>query len=360
MVKIIGILTLSLHTNFGGIIQAVALSHWLQSRGWETTLLKRRRPLSGVQALALPVLEYLPFQNIKGVRHREKSRKRHEPFIASHFDGQTAVLRSSKALARAVDKHKLDAIVVGSDQVWQVKYLDRSTVTDFFLGFGAEDAYLRLSYAASFGVGTWNFPEYTPEVSRLLARFKAVSVREASGVNICRDDLGRPDAQHVLDPTLLVSPDFYSGICGSKPTKSDKNVLCYMLDHPTIRSQILAELGPAYREETLSLEHSDRLTVPAWISSFRDADFVVTDSYHGTIFSIIFERPFISIANEERGAERFTSLLALLGLSDRLIRADAPGRIAELVATPIDFVPVRAALARLRRLSEDYLKDTLA
>ena len=207
-----GILTLSLNANFGGIIQAVALSHWLTSRGWETTLLNRRRPVSRLQALALPILAYLPFQNIRGIRHRETARRRHLPFINRHFTRRSPILRSSADMERTVKTQGIEAVIVGSDQVWQIKYLNRNLVPDFFLGFGGDDAFRRISYAASFGVGTWNFPEQTETVSKLLARFDAVSVREASGVDICRDDLGRGDAQHVLDPTLLVDPAFHRSV----------------------------------------------------------------------------------------------------------------------------------------------------
>lgn len=360
MVKRIGILTLSHNENFGGIIQTVALSHWLTSHGREVTLMDRRSPLSRAQALALPLLEHVPFQNIGGVRRRGMSRKRHRSFIDSHFTRRTAVLRSSSEMEQAVRDHKLDAVIVGSDQVWRISYAHPSTVTDFFLGFGDADAFRRISYAASFGVETWNFPNLTADVSRLLSRFDAVSVREASGVDICRDVLGRSDAQHVLDPTLLVPASFHSKICAAVPETSQKNVLCYMLDNPDIRALVLSELGPDYVERTLSLTHSTDVTVPMWLASFRDSDFVITDSFHGTIFSIIFEKPFIAISNAGRGAARFTSLLDLLGLSDRLIEDDAPERISELVATPIDFASARSRLAELREVSEAYLFRALA
>ncbi len=359
MVNRVGILTLSLNANFGGIIQAVALSHWLTSRGCEVTLMNRRRPISRAQAFALPILEHLPLQNIRGVRHRELSRKRHRPFIMKHFTRSSAILRSSADMVQAVRKHELDAVIVGSDQVWRIEYLNRSTVTDFFLGFGDDDAYRRISYAASFGVGSWNFPKRTAAISQLLSRFDAVSVREASGVDICRNVLGRADASLVLDPTLLVPAEFHASICAAPPEKHEKNVLCYVLDKPEIKTEVLAELGHDYVKKTLSLADSDGMTVPMWLASFRNADFVVTDSFHGMIFAIVFEKPFIAISNAKRGSDRFTSLLGLLGLPDRLIFDHTPERISELVATPIDFGAVRAKLAVLREESEAFLLGAL-
>lgn len=363
MAKRVGLLTLSLNVNFGGIIQAVALGHWLTAQGCEVVLLDRRRPGSRLKAmlipLVLPILGYLPIKSLRGFHYYEMSRRLHRPFIERNFTRRATNLRSSADMARAVRKHKLEAVIVGSDQVWRIDYMDRSMVGDFFLGFGEDGEFRRLSYAASFGVSTWTYPDLTAEVARLLARFDAVSVREASGVEICRDVFGRADAVHVLDPTLLVPAQFHHDNCAGTPAKQGKTVLCYLLDQPQIRAQVLAQLGPDHRERTLSLTHSDTITLPMWLAAFRDADFVLTDSFHGMIFSIVFERPFIAISNAKRGAARFSSLLDLLGLSDRLILDEAPERLAELVATPIDFAPVRARLAALRRESEGFLHRAL-
>lgn len=358
MVQKVGLLTLPLNANFGGIIQAVALARWLEGQGREVTLLDRRRPVSPLQGLLLPVLEAIPFQNIRGVRQRELSRKLHRPFIEANFNHRTAVLRSPADMARAVREAGIEAVVVGSDQVWRPDYIHADAVQDFFLGF--EGDFRRISYAASFGVGQWNFPEIVSDTAQNLARFDAVSVREASGVTICRETFWRTDATHVLDPTLLVRPDVYDTIAAPPAARSDQSVLCYLLDKPAIRAAALDALGSGYREQSLTLADSDSVTLPQWVAAFRDTDFVVTDSYHGTIFSIIFRRPFISIANTERGADRFTSLLGLLGLEDRLIDADAPEHIAGLVERPVDFDAVHERLAELRGASADFLSAALA
>lgn len=364
MGKRIGLLTLPLNTNFGGIIQAVSLSETLRQRGHEVVLMDRRRPVQGWQRLAMPILSAIPFQNIRGFRGMERARRLHRSFIQAHFDGRTPVLRSSAEMRRAAAEAGLEAVVVGSDQVWRLSYLHPAAVSDFFLGFLAEGGPRRIAYAASFGVGTWDYPDRTAEVADLLGKFDALSVREASGVTLCREQFGRADCAHVLDPTLLIAPEFHHRLAATVPVApavaGRRSALFYMLDNPAIRQAALAALGPGYAETGLSLGDSDKVTLPHWLSGFRDADFVVTDSFHGTIFSIVFRKPFLSIVNQARGADRFTSLLGRLGLQDRMVSEDSAEDLAALIARPIDFDAVHARLNDLRQDSAAFLDQALA
>ena len=97
-----------------------------------------------------------------------------------------------------------------------------------------------------------------------------------------------------------------------------------------------------------------------WLANFADADFVVTDSFHGCVFSIIFGKPFIAIGNAERGLGRFQSLLGELGLNDRLITglSDYQTRNDKLLAT-LNYEPVRARIDKLRQSSLQFLTDSL-
>lgn len=101
------------------------------------------------------------------------------------------------------------------------------------------------------------------------------------------------------------------------------------------------------------------IDVPGWLRAFMDADFVVTDSFHGCVFSIIFKKNFIAILNEDRGADRFTSLLDQLGLRDRLVTNPTSEKLRELAMQPIDFAPVDAKLKELRARSAAFLQEAL-
>ena len=132
---------------------------------------------------------------------------------------------------------------------------------------------------------------------------------------------------HVLDPTMLMDKEFYINEIISKydtSRVSKAELLTYVLDEEDEKKEIID-----FVKENLQIDNIHHLkgfnslkttySVPEWLASFSNADFVVTDSFHGMVFSIIFEKYFLVIGNEGRGMDRFVSLLTLLGLEDRLI-----------------------------------------
>ncbi|WP_395396234.1 polysaccharide pyruvyl transferase family protein (plasmid) [Novosphingobium sp. BL-8A] len=360
--KRVGILTLPLSINYGGIMQAVALSHYLSGKGYEVTLLDKRRPMAWWQRAALVLLEKIPFQNIKRIRQTRQTRDLHSPFIRRYIPNQTPILRSERALSRAVESYDLDTIIVGSDQVWRMDYLQDDGYKEFFLSFVPSQSIRRIAYAASFGTGEWPHESRTPIVSELLHRFHAVSVREESGVKLCKTSFGVDHCEHVLDPTLLIDPEFYKAASGAGEKGEDKIFLTYILDAPDRRPVIDAianELPVEYQLRSLVLKQASPPDLPTWLRSFRDADFVMTDSYHGTIFSLIFEKPFIAVANTGRGSDRFESLLDQLDLGHRLIALSEAHRIPELVHEPIDFREIRQKIAQKRLISAAFLDRAL-
>ncbi len=268
-------------------------------------------------------------------------------------------------MRRAVDKFGLSAIVVGSDQVWRPDYVPQDSLSDYFLGFVEGTRARRVSYAASFGHGDWRFPEHTTEVSYLLSRFDAVSVREASGLDICRDVFGLDDAVHVLDPTLLVDRAFYNRVAAAPTDRTAKVLFEYILDHdgctPTIGEEVAASLGDIYSVRSVALDAGGSLPgVGDWVRAIMDADFVMTDSFHGMVFSIIFRKNFLAVVNHKRGADRFISLAHMLGLGDRLIDGSSRDQARELAARPIDYAAVSSRLEALKARSREFLTAALA
>ena len=395
----IGLLTLPLEINYGGIMQAVALYHFLSSnQDREVVLLEREPPFprpGRIRRLASAALRRQPgltslhrllAEQPQGSgwaarlcscrparwlhgrvrvalwrRRRELLRSFHQRLIPL----RSGPLADTQDMAEAVRRFGIDTLIVGSDQVWRLDYLHEAARADFFFGFAPSPTVRKISYAASFGHGHWAFPEHTAQIKPLLARFDAVSVREASGVEICAREFGRHDARHVLDPTLLIDPSFYETIAAPAGRKSGKTLLSYVLDtgaDPSLVScELLAALGPDYAVRPLTLDvGTPAPDVPGWLRAFMDADFVVTDSFHGMVFSIIFRKNFIAVMNRNRGAERFTSLLDQLGLRDRLVGDPAPDLLHRLARTPIDFEPVARKLEELRAASAAFLRQALA
>lgn len=391
MVQRVGLLTLPLHTNYGGMLQAAALYHILSvDMGRDVVFLERNkavRPWSGrmltiralsftpgialVQCVLAKVAGRLPPAFAKKVTDKVDFAVRtwrirsHAVFLNRFLPKRTGPLTSSQAMTDAVCRLGIDAVVVGSDQVWRFEYLpDEQAKADFFLGFVPNPEVRKISYAASFGHGNWTYPALTDQTKVLLARFDAISVRETSGVAICADVLGRDDARHVIDPTLLVDPSFYDSIAKATVRKPHKVLLTYVMDRQSndadIVGQVQSMLGSDYAIRPLRLDEGlSTLSVSKWVRGFMDADFVITDSFHGTVFAIIFGKNFISIVNHGRGADRFTSLLGPLGLEDRLVSCAALEQLGDLACQAIDFAAVNAKLAPLRAASLAFLRSAI-
>lgn len=368
----VGILTLPLNTNFGGNLQAFALADTLRAMGHRTILINRRHaPRNFVEddgrveaSLARPLLA----DSIEV----ERKNRRIAAFVDRHVGPSTPAFHSSRQLARNIGRYGLDAIIVGSDQVWRPQYT-RALLEDFFLDFlkDAPPGIRKISYAASFGTDSWEYGQDSQHMAaRLLQGFDAVSVREDSGVELCRSQLGR-DALHVLDPTLLVSPERYVELFSEKVTPApEARLVAYILDPSEDRSALLAAISgrlglPAHSTNGQPYLSGDPLdgtggddSVERWLASIHGAEFFVTDSFHGMIFAILFRRPFLVYANPGRGLARFTSMLRLLGLEDRLVTQAVETDIDQALR-PIDWDEVDRHLDRMRRISMEFLKAAL-
>lgn len=356
----VGILTLPLLNNYGGILQAAALTHYLETTGHQPTLLNKKFERPKFERLAGQVLRHIPGHDIKNIRSNERERARHYPFLDAHIPARTKPLYTLRELENAARERALDAIIVGSDQVWRPGYMSAADTKVFYLD--VDLGCRKIAYAASFGKSQWTRPERIPDVKRMIAGFDAVSVREQSAVELCKDLFGRDDCTIALDPTLLVDPSFYEKM--KLPVSPGENyVLNYVLDENASAQDATATITAAsgiQKVRLLTLDDGARTaTIPEWIMAFRQASYVITDSFHGTVMSVLFRKPFMSIANMERGIDRFQSLLTQLGLMERLVTPDMTTDLSEIAAAPIDFNAVHEKLAALRLASARFLNQAL-
>ena len=375
----VAILTQPLNTNYGSILQAWALQQVLIGLGHVPTTVNRqydqRARLAGVPGKAKRFLQDAALA-VSGRtlyhRHIPFIRALQDDFIRSHIQ-LSPLIRSDADLRRYFKESGFDAIVVGSDQVWRPWYSPR--LETYFLDFVEElgdSPPRRVAYAASFGVDKWEFSPYQTSVcGGLLGCFDAVSVREDSGIALCSDYLG-VEAELVLDPTLLLArEDYIQAFCSD--TQCDSNgVLTYILDGDDEKTAIVSEVERRLMLRSFSrqprasqhiIERGERVDyqfppTDAWVRGFHEAKFVVTDSFHGTVMALLFEKPFIAIANSSRGSTRFHSLLRLVGQQDRLV--ELPGKVdLDQLLSPIDFEEVRSRLSLLRTSSVEFLRANL-
>lgn len=262
------------------------------------------------------------------------------------------------------------AVVVGSDQVWRPNMFvnKHQDVDAYFLSF-LPDSVTRVSYAASFGVDKWeetNDSALSDRVRKAMTKFNAISVREQSGITICRDNFG-VTAQHVLDPTLLNGVDFFERVIAQAGvSKQNENVVYYKLDVDAQFISAIATIGKIMSSpiEDIYYQKSDAgyryIPVANWLAKIRDSKFVVTDSFHCVCLAILFNKEFICFSNQGRGLARLESLLNTLGIEGRLLDD------GQFITKPfsdlseIDYSHVNKILMQLRIDSESFIKENLA
>ncbi len=367
----VGILTLPLHTNYGGILQAYALQTVLESIGHEAVVMDRSpyKKLSLLQKIQLyPRRIIWKLKRNEDIFVEESYNKAYpivskftQPFIEKYIH------RLEINNLYTLPKNSFDAIVVGSDQVWRPMYYGK--IENAYLEFASTWNIKRLSYAPSFGTAEWEYnKEQTEKCGRLLSKFDAVSARETSGVKLCKEHFGI-DAMHVLDPTFLLDANDYMQIVNNSGIgRSNGTLLNYILDDTCEKNSLIDKVAAEKalipfrvnsKIESVSAPLEERIQPPVeqWLRGFYDADFVVTDSFHACVFSIIFNKPFLVVGNKARGLARFESLLEMFDLKDRLVSAVEDLDIENL--NNFDWNKVNSILKSKRKESIGFLETNL-
>lgn len=328
----IAVISLKVNSNYGGILQAWALQQILIRLGHEPVLIDTASPadISFIRKSYLYPIRLINkvfFHATKPIRHEametmDWNRSMHG--VSSFINNIN--IRTIKNISE-IKETDYDGIIYGSDQVWRPGYFRHflGNMRNAFGWFARDWENIKIySYAASFGIDTLD--EYTAEeladIRRVIKRFSKISVREKSGIRLCQE-LGT-EATHVLDPTMLLdSTDYLQLIDESKlHIKKRRGIMTYILDPSDKSEKIIEELSlltGKHSFSTLAPIDSPSKSVEQWLAGFRDADFIVTDSFHACVFSIIFNKPFIVISNSTRGTARIDSLLEMFGLSQHKI-----------------------------------------
>ncbi|WP_417546728.1 polysaccharide pyruvyl transferase family protein [Marinobacter sp.] len=374
----IAIMTQPLGRNYGGIMQAWALQQVLEAAGHAPVTIDRRHDRKG-RIYNLVRMSKRAVKKAVGRWSVPLNFERYMPeilFNTRNFIEKNIVLSeplfSTADLRCHFSREQYDAVIVGSDQTWRPKY--SPNIYNFFLDFLSDSNIKRLAYAASFGVDDWEFsPTQTERCMALVKKFDVIGVRELAGVELCEQHLG-VCASHVLDPTLLLDKENYQRMLIGKQVLESKGVYTYILDQLSWKSQVVDHVSellclPVYRNQAnssmaqlKSSNISDYVmpSVKGWVKGFLEADFVVTDSFHGMVFSIIFNKPFVALVNSGRGASRFYSLANQLGLSGRLVTCFSKEEIQAVVDVPIDYKAVNNNLDLARKQSERFLYESLS
>lgn len=379
----IGILTLPLHTNYGGILQAYALQTVLNKFGHETfvfeinmfpkikiwkwtlpfKLLKRvfykllRKPTTDVFFEFRYNYIDLPRQKKHALRFRQNT----ESFINKYVNRVWVDSYDS------IIKYHPDALIVGSDQVWRWRYRGCfHGIYNAFLGFAKDWSNTKkIAYAASFGIDEWDYNEQDTILAKELIRdLDGVSVREKSAVKMCNQFLSFDKAINVLDPTMLLDIEDYKKLF-SPNTQAERGggIFSYVIDTSDDYKEFEKKISENFRLPIHYVTSPENIgeernvgPVESWLSAIFNSEIVITDSYHGTVFCIIFNKPFWVMGNRDGGYARFTSLLSTFGLEDRLV---LEGDFNKDWKSYIDWSKVNLKRQDLKVLSLAFLKQYL-
>lgn len=378
--------------NYGQLLQCYALQKYLRLQGHDAFLIKyapqQQRIKTCVKAFLRPIayiLSYLiwrsKYQTLRVAKQERALRTRNrqlnktrcfDAFRETYIVSAEPVYHSIKELQ--ANPPQADVYICGSDQIWyEVKGKNSH---GWFLDFGKKSV-KRIAYSCSAGGKIYDKEECTL-FSDNLKIFDAISVREPSLKHIC-DSIGRTDAEIVADPTFLLAQESYLELAHTDYTKTHKSYMfLYILnvfsaneiDWPRIETYIREKKlcvslvngsGVCQARPLSSTYHIFYATISEWLIGIKNAECVLTTSFHGVVFSIIMQKPFLAMLSTNKfakGNDRIISLLSELGLSHRIFSSDAPLR--EQMDKPIDWDAINTRVQSMRATAESFLRAHLS
>lgn len=336
----IGIITFwTTKDNYGQILQCFALQQFLRNKGHQPFLIRYKEANVAKASFKLNnVLKYImKFPSYVSWYMKEKERKRNADKYAKstinvnrHFDQfmKDFVACTEQIYTKDMllsDPPLADAYICGSDQVWGGDWA-------YYLDFAPDDKPL-IAYAPSLGGITSFSSDYERKMRELLTRFSFIGMREQSGVDVCHR-LGRMDAVKVVDPTLLLTQTDYDRLrINTKSLAQKPYLFAYILGNPmdfdmrdiyVYAKKRGLEVKYATSGKADDYEHIYP-QIGEWIDLIANAEIVVTNSFHGTVFSLIYNKPFITILlnkGYERMNTRVLELLKCANLTNRIYDGD--------------------------------------
>ena len=272
---------------------------------------------------------------------------------------------------------KVDTFIMGSDQVWN-RGISRGFGFSFYFDFVEPDK-KKIAFSASFGHDRdFCNVQDRETISEYMRQFDGISIRETSGVEICKDVYGI-DAVRVLDPVFVADRKVFDSLADKAKKKHDgKYMLAYILDPTPEKRAAVVEVSeklglevvvlldgrpkdPVKNRQIMDMDDKivDDITVEDWLNYFRNADFVLTDSCHGISFSLVFETNFIGLANSARGMTRFESLVDVFQVRDHYVQDAADILGNDELLKPVDYDNVNKILMSERERSLAWLKEVL-
>ncbi len=369
----LGIITIHRIHNYGSVLQAYALQRACEELGYKAEVIdyvfpnlyqsgNRYQTSGDTQPNEPKWLKMLFAQSLL------QQHKGIDLFVEKNL--KLSAKRYSSPDALMQNPPEYDVYITGSDQVWSPRHCNGDP--SFLLHFAPDDKKI-ISYAAS--IGTDTIPEeLKPLFSSLLGRYQHIAIRENSGRELIKELTGK-DAEVVLDPTLLLNKEEWNGIATPKRLVRKKYILCYYLNYSFNAFPYVDELAKDIQRKTgyqlvrvarpphhLTLNHTIYrigASPEDFLALVRDAEMVLTTSFHGTAFAVNYGKPvFTVVQNVNASDSRQVSLMHNLGLDDKILSISSPFPTVDRFG--YDMQQEQQKLEQLRQQSKDYLKKALS
>ena len=379
MMKKVGLISVSIH-NYGSLLQTYAMQRVLDNYGIDNEIILFKSD---------PIKQFYRVFNISFLSMKLKlyyrkiiTRLFYKDIYLGAANRDRAFMKFKSSYCRFTNKltsrsdlevcgNEYDAFVLGSDQVWNPANLEM----DFYTMNFVPEIKSKIAYAPSFGVSA--IPKKQIEKTRAyLNRIQHISVREVAGAKIVKDLTDR-DVSVVCDPTALLAKDEWDKLKSSKKYIDGKYIFCYFLgsnpEHREFAKRVKEETG----YQIVALQHIDEFVKTDihfgdvtpydvgpedFVNLLSSAEIVLTDSFHGTMFSIYYHKAFLTFPRYSEGQKdstnsRISSILSMMNLNNRGIKGTE--NVGECLARSIDWDAVQKSLEAFRKESLVFFEDAL-
>lgn len=369
--------------NYGSLLQSYALQEKVKENGLEPEIIRYKEPYWRIllrmrdAELFKVTLKKLLLSKVIGLKHaglKTNLAKRANAFeqFRKDFIVRPVVCKTRVQLTKQAKEYPL--VLLGSDQLWHPMNLKK----DFFTLSFVPDNVKKVAYAASFGVSDIA-KNMRQAYKTYLNRFDFISCREDSGTRIVRELTGK-DVPVVCDPSVLMTAQEWTPMLSDKVKPEGKYIFCYFLGNNPQQREFVKALKDVLKCQIVALPHiveyvdsdeeyADMLPYNVGPSEFmyliKNAEFVCTDSFHATVFSLQFHKQFLVFDRFENGkgnstTSRIETLLGVVNHPDRLIRKtdEALNHINDI--KEMDYSDVDKMLGAFRKDSSDYLNTILS
>lgn len=351
-----GILTLSMAQNYGAVLQSFSLQRYIQNNYGDVEIIKYiptfiigRYKLFRIDKTSMKSMLFSVIKGLVKLPFVLETRIRFVLFRNNYC------VYSKKKYVKTICLDNYELYLVGSDQVFNLE-LTKNEET-FFLPFVTESS-KKVTYAASIGLD-----EVSNDQQKILKKglkdFRCISIREKNGADIIKKILPQKTVYSNIDPVFLQRKEMWNKLAGTRRAVKRKYILIYAFEAVkeciNIAKKIDSDSRMVRISDAFSKADKDVMNIRGvgpkqFLKLIRDAEFVITDSFHGCAFSIIFEKNFYVIPYEKT-TSRMTNLLSMFDLKDRLVVRDISN-----FENKIDYVKIRKIIEDEINKSDNYLQ----